>query len=130
MLRCASSVHDDVEGFDGKVLVVADGFRTGEQVAEAIGTLLIVFRRQLSALAHAEQPLDGADGDPGGGVQRIAGQGLDDVFLQALFQVGDGGNLRRPELVAGAAGAPLSHQGGHVVQPGQQGGASSSLKVV
>ncbi len=40
--------------------------------------------RQVLALQHGVHALDGADADAGGGVERVAGQALDDVFLGEL----------------------------------------------
>ena len=43
-----------------------------------------VLVRQLPALEHGVHALDGADADPGGGVERVARQALDDVLLGEL----------------------------------------------
>jgi hypothetical protein len=48
-------------------------------------------------------------------------QGLGLVGGQALFEILDGGDLRRPELEAGAARAPVGHQLRHVAHAMQKG---------
>lgn len=48
-------------------------------------------------------------------------QGLGLVGGQGLFQLGDGADLRGPQLVVRAAAAPFGHQLGHVAHAGQKG---------
>jgi hypothetical protein len=89
-----------------------------EQVAQAIHALLVVFGRQLAALEHAEQPLDGADGDARREVELVALQVLDDVFLAELVVVV--GRAVLVELFLGLAAqvAPV-HQKQHAPGAGE-----------
>ncbi len=109
---------DDVEGLDGEGGVVGDGLGLSEQVAQGIDALLIVFGRQLAALEHAEQPLDGADGDARREVELVALQVLDDVFLAELVVVV--GRAVLVELFLGLAAqvAPV-HQKQHAPGAGE-----------
>jgi len=56
-------------------------------MAQAVDALFVVLGGKFSALEHREQPLDGADGDAGSGVELVALQVLDDVFLAELVVV-------------------------------------------
>lgn len=75
---------DDVEGLDGDGRVVFDRLRFPDELAQLIAGFLFQILGQLPALQHRVQPLDGADADPRGGVEGVAGQALDDVFLGEL----------------------------------------------
>jgi hypothetical protein len=109
---------DDVEGLDGEGGVVGDGLGLSEQVAQSIHALLVVFGRQLAALEHAEQPLDGADGDARREVELVALQVLDDVFLAELVVVV--GRAVLVELFLGlAAQVAAVHQKQHAPGAGE-----------
>ncbi len=87
MLRCASSVTMMSKLSIGILRVVVDRLGLLEQAFDLFGAVLVVLVGQLAALQHAEHALDGADGDARGGVEVVALQVLDDVFLAELVVV-------------------------------------------
>ena len=85
---------DDVEGLDGDGRVVGDGLGFLEEAFDLFGGVFVVFIGQLAALEHGVHALDGADGDARRGVEGVAGEVLDDVFLAEFVVV-----VGRDELV-------------------------------
>ena len=55
-----------------------------KQAAELVAGFLFQFFGQFPALEHGVHALDGADADARGGVERVAREALDDVFLGEL----------------------------------------------
>ena len=108
--------HDDVKSLNGKRRVVGNGLGLLEQAAEhAVGAVLVVLRAELAPFQQAEQALDGADQHPRGGVDGVALQVLDDVFLAKLEVVV--GRVVLVKLFFGLAGqvAPV-HQKQHAAR--------------
>ena len=77
---------DDVEGLDGDRRVVLDGLHVFENLLQTLDGFFFVLLGQVFSLEHGIEALDGADANPGRGVERVGGQALDDILL-AEFEV-------------------------------------------
>ena len=89
-----------------------------EQLAELVHRFLFQVGRQVAALEHGVQALDGADADAGGGVDLVALQALDDVFLAELeVVVGRDVLLEFLEGLVGEVAAVDQEQ--HAPRPGE-----------
>lgn len=72
--------------------------------------------------AELDEAVDEADAGEGfAAAGSHLDQGLGFVGSQGFFQIGDGADLRGPQLVVRAAAAPFGHQLGHVAHAGQEG---------
>ncbi len=81
MERWHSSVTMMSKRLDRDVGVVFNRFRLLEQPAQLITRFLFQVFGQLLAFQHGVQALDGADANARGGIERVAGQALNDVLL-------------------------------------------------
>ena len=78
---------DDVKALDRDGRVVANGFGIFEQCLNPFGAFFVCLLGQFTPLEHAEHALYGADNHAGAGVELVALQVLDYVFLAKLVVV-------------------------------------------
>ena len=117
----ALQVLDDV--FLAKLVVVVGRCVGVELFLGLAGQVAPVYQKQhVARAAKLDEAVDEADA--GKGFAAAGGhldQGLGLVVGQGFFQVGNGADLGRPQLVVRAAAAPFGHQLGHVAHAGQEG---------
>ena len=70
---------DEVEGLDGDGWIVGDVLRAVVGAADFVGGEFVGVFGQFLAAEHGVEPLDGADGDAGDGVEFVGGEVLDVV---------------------------------------------------
>ena len=117
----ALQVLDDV--FLAKLVVVVGAGVGVEFFLGLAGQVAPINQKQHAArAAKLDEAVNKADA--GKGFAAAGGhldQGLGLVGGKALFQVGDGADLSRPQRIVRAAAAPLGHQLGHVAHAGEEG---------